>query len=64
MDKQIGYICGIDFQHEFDHPTNIGLYSTAEELKLNRTCWKQCGIVKVEIKVVKWVEPQDFEVGV
>lgn len=60
MKKRIGYMCGVDFQHEFDHPTSIGLYTDVNSLKSASPCWEECGIVKVEITVAEWVEPQTF----
>lgn len=54
-----GYMCGVDFQHELAH---IGgpIYASVEDLKAKRECVKQCGIVKVEIRLLEWKQPQDF----
>lgn len=30
------------------------LYRTIKELKAERNCWRECGIVEVEVKEVKW----------
>lgn len=59
----IFYICGVDWQH--DPISQIRFYPTIEELKEKRTCWSECGIVKVLVSnegVVfrEWVEPQQF----
>lgn len=55
------YVCGVDWQHEIgEGPNDIKLYSSLEVLKKERTCWKECGIVELEISVKKWVEPQNL----
>jgi len=58
------YTCGVDWQHEIGQASDLEgkmpLYSTIEDLKRKRTCWKECGIVEVELKLKKWVEPQRF----
>lgn len=59
---KILYCCGVDWQHEIceapDLEGSMPLYSSVEELKNDRTCWKSCGIVKLEAKLLDWVEPQ------
>ena len=53
------YVCGVDWQHEIgEGPNDIKLYSSLKVLKKERTCWKECGIVELDIRVKKWVEPQ------
>ena len=54
------YVCGVDWQHEIGECNDVTLYSSIKALKKARSCWPQCGIVELEIKVKKWVEPQDF----
>lgn len=47
------YICETDYNHEFD-PDNADppeFYSTIGRLKKDRTCWRECGIVQVEVTV-------------
>lgn len=58
--KHYGYLCGVDWQHELGNTSFPELYNSVDELKKYRTCWVQCGIVKVELKLVEWSEPQDF----
>lgn len=64
MGKRIVYACGVDWQHEIgeapDLEGKMPLYSSIEELKSKRSCWKACGIVRLEISLVKWVEQQDL----
>jgi hypothetical protein len=54
-------MCAVDFAWELgevrDHTK---VYASVEDLKRQRTCWKHCGIIKVEFKRVEWVEPEDF----
>lgn len=54
------YICGVDWQHEVEECNDVKLYSTVNALKKDRKCWKECGIVELEIKVKKWIEPQNL----
>lgn len=67
------YVCGVDYQHEFDHdPKCVHYYDSLEEIKEKSTCWHECGVVEVEfdgpgyptkredLKSVKWVVEQDF----
>lgn len=60
--KIYGYLCGVDFQHEAGESSDYPLlYNSPEALKKDRVCWEQCGIVQVELKLVKWVELQNFD---
>ncbi len=58
------YSCGVDFQEEISQASDLEgkqpLYSTIEELKSKRTCWKSCGIIELKLTEVKWVHPQNF----
>ena len=58
--SKISYICGVDWQHEVGECNDVQLYSSIKALKKARTCWEECGIVELEIKVKKWVEPQNL----
>jgi len=64
MAKRKLYACGVDWQHEIgeapDLEGKMPLYSSVEELKQKRTCWDECGIVEIELKVTKWVLKQDL----
>lgn len=59
-DIRIGYVCGVDFQHELGEANDVVIYSSIEALKTNRSCWTSCGIVKLEISVKSWVEKQNL----
>lgn len=56
------YMCGVDWQHEIGSAGDTRLYESIEDLKRNRKCVKQCGIVELEatLKEVKWPQKQDF----
>ena len=54
------YVCGVDWQWEIGECNDVKLYSSPEALKKDRTCWEECGIVELEIKVTKWIEPQNI----
>jgi len=58
------YACGVDFQHEIceapDLEGKMPLYSSIKRLKEARSCWDECGIMKLELKFSRWVHPQDL----
>jgi hypothetical protein len=55
------YTCGVDYQYELGEACDGNrVFASVEDLKLHNKCWKQCGIVELEIKLIKWIEPQDF----
>jgi hypothetical protein len=56
-----GYMCGVDFQHELGEASDGNIiYPSVNNLKQNKPCWKECGIVKVKITLEEWIEEQDF----
>ncbi len=58
------YACGVDWQHEIgeagDLEGKMPLYSSIEELKAQRTCWAECGIVVLELTEAEWAVAQDL----
>jgi hypothetical protein len=58
------YLCGVDWQHEIGHAADLEgkmpLYSSVKILKKQRTCWEECGIVKVKMEVTSWVQKQNL----
>lgn len=54
------YVCGVDWQHEIGEASDVKMYASVADLKRSRTCWKSCGIVELEVKLSKWIEPQDL----
>jgi hypothetical protein len=58
-DTRIGYMCAVDFQWELGEVIDsTQVYASVESLKEQRSCWKRCGIVKVEVKLLQWEEPE------
>ena len=59
------YACGVDWQHEFGEASDIegcyNLYSSIENLKKDKKCYNECGIVELNLSIVKWIEPQNFK---
>lgn len=48
--KVKAYICTTDWNTELPMGNNdIKVFTTLNSLKANRTCWKECGIVEIEI---------------
>lgn len=63
MNTKKVYVCGVDWQHEIGEEMakpDVVVYPSVESLKKHVSCWEECGIVELELKVIKWVEPQDF----
>ena len=48
------YTCGTNFQHD----QQLKAYSSVELLKKDRDCYGECGIVKLKLVNLKWVEEQ------
>lgn len=57
--SKIGYMCGLDFLCHIESD-GAQLYGSIKSLKKARSCWIQCGIVKVEVNIKKWVKKQDY----
>lgn len=56
-----GYMCAIDWQHELGEAMGGNkIYPSIKDLKRNHTMWDECGIVKVKVELVEWVEKQDL----
>lgn len=59
--KKTVYACLTDWYYEVceapDLEGRMPLYSSVEELKLSRPCWKECGIVSLEISEAGVIEP-------
>lgn len=58
------YCCGVDWQHELGEASDLEgkmpLYSTVKQLKEERSCWKECGIVEIHLELGKWVKKQNL----
>ena len=58
-ETRTGYMCGVDFQHHLENDARpVKVYADEWTLRRMRPCVAECGIVEVEIKVVRWVQPQ------
>lgn len=59
--KRTIYLCGVDWQHHLGKdcdPTGAVVFNSVKDLKREKPCWKQCGIVKVDAKLVRFVARQ------
>ncbi len=57
------YVCGVDWQHELGEEMakpDVVMYPSVASLKKHRTCWKECGIVELSVKLNRWVSAQDL----
>jgi hypothetical protein len=52
------YVCGVDWRHEIGEAVNVNVYDSVESLKKRKTCWKNCGIVELEVRFSKQIEPE------
>lgn len=56
------YMCGVDFQYEVGNASGGNkAYPSIKDLKEHAKCWKGCGIVELELTLVKWVRKQNFK---
>lgn len=56
MKQVIGYMCKTDFDDELPNSETY-VYPSIEELKEKRPCVAECGIVEVEVKLRRVVQP-------
>lgn len=51
-----GFMCGVDWEHEIGQNCHgIAIYRSESDLRANRTCVDECGIVEVEVRIVRTV---------
>lgn len=57
------FMDGIDWQHHLDGDADgTLLFPSEKNLRRVKTCLKGgCGVVEVEVRLVRWVEPQDLK---
>lgn len=62
---KIAYIDGIDWQHHVeDDAYGVKIYPSVRALKTNNGhSVERCGIVKVELREVEWVMPQNLHLN-
>lgn len=57
------FMDGIDWEHHLEADAKgTSLFPSVKSLKREKTCIDKggCGIVEVEVRLVRWVEPQDL----
>lgn len=58
-DSRIGYMCKVDFMWELGEAMGGNeIYASIEDLKENRPCVEECGIVKVEINLLEDIKSE------
>ena len=65
-EEEIRHRCfmdGIDWQHHLEADADgTVLYPSERSLRANKTCLKGgCGVVEVEVRLIRWVEPQNLK---
>lgn len=58
------FMDGLDWQHHIGADiSGVRLYPSVEDLKAGSRCVVDggCGVVEIEVKFVRWVEPQDLK---
>lgn len=53
-------MCGTDWQHEFHPNDGPSIFDSLAALKRARSCWKQCGILKLRITPLSWHTAQNL----
>jgi hypothetical protein len=55
------YTCGVQFQHEMAEARGPQVfYNSIKDLKESGQCWKDCGIVEVNITFSRWARVQSL----
>ncbi|MTH96538.1 hypothetical protein [Roseibium sp. RKSG952] len=56
-----GYMCKTDFDCELGRAKGGNpVYPSIEDLKESRSCWNECGIVKVRVEHVETILEDNF----
>lgn len=57
MKKRIvkGYICGTDLQDISLGAKDVVIFPTVKFLKKKRSCWKECGILELNLSNAKYI---------
>jgi len=54
-------MCGVDFKYELGEAAGGNtIYPSIADLKRNKPCWLECGIVRVSVVLDKWEEPSEL----
>lgn len=60
-DSAITYMCGVNWQHDLLSGNNsVDVFPSEAALRKNKRCVDECGIVEVEMRVRRWVQPQNL----
>lgn len=57
MTNFVGYMCKTDYDWELPNIETY-IYPSIEELKEKRSCVETCGIVEVEVRLLRIVQPE------
>jgi len=53
-------MCGVHFQEQLNHDFNgTFVFNSIKSLKEVMSCWKECGIVQVDINFIKRAKEQN-----
>ena len=60
-----GFMDGIDWEEHLGHDRKgVQVFTSVDGTREGKGCIKaggRCGIVEVEVRLIRWVEPQDLE---
>jgi hypothetical protein len=57
-----GYVCQTGLDEDVGSmESDTHVFGNIERLKNEKRCWPKCGIYEVEIKIIKIVEPQNYD---
>lgn len=56
-----GFMCGMDFDCELgERRGGVPVYSSLEDLAANRSCIKRCGVARVRVVLLEWLQRPDL----
>lgn len=59
MNKLKGYICGTDIMDISLGANDVVIFSSIDSLKKKRKCWKECGIIEIDLSNLKKILKKD-----
>jgi len=60
-DVAVVFACGVNWQyHLLNDPDGTKLYGSEQDLRDACPGVRECGIVELEVRVRRWVQPQDI----
>jgi nickel-dependent lactate racemase len=54
------YVCETDWEIEIGETSDIVIYPSIKSLKKHRQCWKECGIVELEVRKKRSINDGDL----